>query len=185
MIKLLSTPEDLGITVAEAKEFMRVEFNDDDELISDMIKAATNMVQSFTSQQITSAQYSVASRYFEQEKALKSPVVSIDSIEYYDENNTLQTLDPSYYYLIDFGLPHKLYYVNDFSEPTLFNRPDAVIINFTCGMTTVPSDIKSWIKIKVSTLYEYREQFYLSNVQISKLDDEYLRQFLWQHKVNL
>ncbi len=182
MLKRLTTPTDMAITLEEARLFLRVEYTDDDELITSMVKGATVVAQAFINQQITECQYALALSSFQKEVSLLSPVKTIDSVKYYDTTNTLQTLDGSNYYLMDFGLPNKLIFTEGVSLDT-YNRPDAIQITFTSGMTTVPSDIIQWVKIRVATMYQFREQFIIDQRQVSQIDDKYLNSFLYNHKV--
>ncbi len=172
----------MAITLEEARLFLRVEYTDDDELITSMVKGATVVAQAFINQQITECQYALALSSFQKEVSLLSPVKTIDSVKYYDTTNTLQTLDGSNYYLMDFGLPNKLIFTEGVSLDT-YNRPDAIQITFTSGMTTVPSDIIQWVKIRVATMYQFREQFIIDQRQVSQIDDKYLNSFLYNHKV--
>lgn len=182
MLKRLTTPTDMAITLEEARLFLRVEYTDDDELITSMVKGATVVAQAFINQQITECQYALALSSFQSEVSLLSPVKTIGSVKYYDTTNTLQTLDGSNYYLMDFGLPNKLIFTEGVSLDT-YNRPDAIQITFTSGMTTVPSDIIQWVKIRVATMYQFREQFIIDQRQVSQIDEKYLNSFLYNHKV--
>ena len=100
MLKRLTTPTDMAITLEEARLFLRVEYTDDDELITSMVKGATVVAQAFINQQITECQYALALSSFQKEVSLLSPVKTIDSVKYYDTTNTLQTIDASNYYLM-------------------------------------------------------------------------------------
>ena len=182
MLKRLTTPTDMAITLDEARLFLRVEYTDDDELITSMVKGATVVAQAFINQQITECQYALALSSFQKEVSLLSPVKTIDSVKYYDTTNTLQTLDGSNYYLMDFGLPNKLIFTEGVSLDT-YNRPDAIQITFTSGMTTVPSDIIQWVRIRIASMYQFREQFVVDQRQVSQIDDKYLNSFLYNHKV--
>lgn len=182
MLKRLTTPTDMAITLEEARLFLRVEYTDDDELITSMVKGATVVAQAFINQQITECQYALALSSFQKEVSLLSPVKTIDSVKYYDTTNTLQTIDGSNYYLMDFGLPNKLIFTEGVSINT-YNRPDAIQITFTSGMTTVPSDIIQWVRIRIASMYQFREQFVVDQRQVSQIDDKYLNSFLYNHKV--
>jgi len=182
MLKKLTTPTDMAITLADAKEFLRVEYDEDDALITSMVKGATIVAQSFINQQITECQYAMALSSFQKEVSLLSPVKTIDNVKYYDATNTLHTLDSSNYYLMDFGLPNKLVFV-DGTSLDLYPRADALQITFTSGMTTISEDIISWVKVRIGTMYQYREQFVVNQNQLSQIDEKYLNSFLYNHKV--
>lgn len=183
MLKKLSEPTNMAITLETAKEFLRVEFDEDDILITSMVQGATIVAQAFINQQITECEYAMALSSFSTEISLLSPVKSIESVKYYDAQNALQTISSSEYYLMDFGLPNKLIFKDTFSVPTLYNRPDALQIEFTSGMATIPEDIISWIRIRIGSMYQFREEFIVNQSQLNKIDDKYLNSFLYNHKV--
>ena len=60
----------------------------------------------------------------------KSPVISVDSIQYYDATNTLQTLSTNAYEVSLNDDPCRIK-VN--TMPQIYNRLEAVCITFTCG----------------------------------------------------
>lgn len=183
MKKVLTPADNMGITLTEAKDFLRVEHDLDDDLITQIVKSSTLLAQNIVGQQLTTATYIQGEAKFAYEIDLFSPVQSVTSVKYYDENNTLQTISTLSYQVLDFGLPHKLVFNPDYSFPAIYNRKDALQITYTCGMTTIPEDIQTFIKIKCGTAYELREEYQIGFNQMSKLEDKYLLQFLTPYRV--
>ena len=66
------------------------------------------------------------------------PVSSIESVQYYDGENVLQTLDPSAYFLAEGDVP-QLRVARPEASPTTFDRPDAVLVTYVAGYTPVGS----------------------------------------------
>ena len=86
------------------------------------------------------------------------------SVQYYDANNALQTLDPSVYFTT--GQQDDTRYgrlwlneVGGKSWPNTAARPDAVKVTATYGWATVakvPEPLKHAIKLLISQMYEHR-----------------------------
>ena len=95
-----------------------------------------------------------------------SPVISVDSITYYDSANSLQTWNSSNYTVNLAAEPCRIEYVND-SPGTYDSRQDAVIVAFTVGYSSsatlvtaqaaVPGAIKQAILRLVGDLYAVRQ----------------------------
>mgnify|MGYP003665746907 CR=1 FL=1 len=134
-------------TTAEAKDFLKVDTTADDDLIDNLVFAATESCQIYTNQyflKVTVEQYS--DTWESMFTLYKSPVTGITHIKYYDTADTEQTLDPSNYIL------------DDVSKP---DRINAVHVNYTVGYgtasTDVPDGIKSAVLITLANLYENRQ----------------------------
>lgn len=89
-----------------------------------------------------------------------TPVREVTSIQYYDEENEIQTLDTSKYYVqINDGIC-RIMMLSDQTFPEKATRPDAVKINFTCGYTsqTIPALIKHAIIMHVTYWFNNPEE---------------------------
>lgn len=88
------------------------------------------------------------------------PLVSVDSIQYIDESGALQTLASTEYKVDSFSEPARITPAYGKTWPGTRNEINAVLVTFTCGYSTdtVPEGIKAWIKIRVASTYEFREE---------------------------
>lgn len=68
----------------------------------------------------------------------RPPLIAVNSVTYYDENNALQTVSAANYYTTDELLP-RLLPVDSYSWPSVYNRPDAVRVDYTVGYAPTPS----------------------------------------------
>ncbi|HDR9046273.1 TPA: hypothetical protein QDA94_000464 [Burkholderia vietnamiensis] len=97
----------------------------------------------------------------------RNPVQSIESIQYYDMDGTLQTLDPATYLIDSESEPARVIPAPNASWPPTQNRPGAVEIHFVAGYgddgSSVPAGIKHWILLMTGTLYENREMVAVLN----------------------
>ena len=69
------------------------------------------------------------------------PVVSVSSVKYYDEANTLQTVDPASYFMVQ-SLVQKLKFLDTF-QPSIYLREDAIQIEYVAGFPPVDADYRA------------------------------------------
>ena len=93
----------------------------------------------------------------------KSPIQSIDSIQYLDMTGTLQTV-PTSLYVAD--LSGQLARITPrFGQiwPIALPQIAACQVNFTAGYgaaaTNVPEGLRQWLKLRIGALYQNREEF--------------------------
>ena len=109
----------------------------------------------------------------------KPPFGVIEEITYMDLG-IQKTLSPSLYSVDDSVTPAVLY-IDELPEYEALRN--AIKITFTSGYMVIPSDLAMWIKVRVSTLYEYREN--LSEVKTHALPKSYIDAVLERHRVRL
>jgi uncharacterized phiE125 gp8 family phage protein len=91
---------------------------------------------------------------------------SVDAVKYVDPNGVQQTLDPTLYAVDNVSEPGVLTPKTGTYWPDTLNTTNAVQISFTAGYgdaSDVPAGIKSWILLRVATLYENREEVAILN----------------------
>lgn len=89
------------------------------------------------------------------------PLVSVDSIKYIDQDGTQQTLANTEYLVDLVSEPARVMPAYGKTWPGTRNQIAAVEVTFTCGYgaaAAVPEGIKSWIKLRIGSLYEHREE---------------------------
>lgn len=97
---------------------------------------------------------------------IKPPLQSVDSITYIDQNGVQQTLDPSQYIVDDVSEPARITPAYSTSWPATRQQANAVEITFTCGYgkaAAVPAAIKRWMKLRVGTIFNNREEVAILN----------------------
>lgn len=62
----------------------------------------------------------------------RPPIIRVDSVKYVDGSNVLQTVSAADYYVTDEQVP-ELRFVSGFSPPTIYDRPDAVRVDYVAG----------------------------------------------------
>ncbi|HIC7213959.1 head-tail connector protein [Burkholderia stabilis] len=91
---------------------------------------------------------------------------SVDAVKYIDALGNQQTMDSSLYVVDNVSEPGVLTPATGTYWPDTLNTTNAVQISFTAGYgdaADVPAGIKSWILVRVATLYENREEVAILN----------------------
>ncbi len=160
------TDIDFILSLDEAKRFIRVIDTEDDLDIQSFINSAIAEAQDITNRQFATATYELYLSEFKREiKLPKNPIQEILSIEYLDSSNNYITLDSNSYFLYE---DLEIGTIVFRTIPGVRVEQKAVKITFKSGyVSDFPADLKQWLKVRVSTLYEYREEL-TAGVSISK-----------------
>lgn len=171
-------PASTSVSLIDAKAFLRILHSDEDTLIVDIIKSVEEHTQNILNRQLEVATYELYSDDFIS-KLPKNPINSIDKIEYKDESGTYVTLDATTYYLYE---RNGVGFISYSKVPAHKTHKKAIKITFTCGYTVVPMPIKSYMRVKISTLYENREE-YVVGASVSKLDNGFVHNLLKPYRI--
>lgn len=179
--KVLSAPKSEPISLDEAKLHLRVDHSDEDELINILIQAAIELAELHTNRsfitQTRQMKLDAFPSYYGRPTHYNgcigviylqnSPLISLSGVDadsnalgitYYDQNEAVQTLSTSDYWVdSSSGIP-RLVVKN--SWPSTFTMPNAVTITYTAGYggsTAVPAQIKQALFLMIGHLYEHRE----------------------------
>ena len=143
------------VTLAEMKLHLRVEddVTEDDDLIEGMVEAASDYAEMYARRTIITTQYLMtfddfpAAQWFH---LPRSPLISLDSIQYYDTDGVLQTLAAS--------TPARIAEAPEESWPeTQTDRIEAVQVTFTAGEAEARKTMKVAVKLLAAHWYENRE----------------------------
>lgn len=162
---LVTAPTVEPVTVAEAKEHMRVSGSTEDSYISGLIKAARALVERRAKSTLINTTYRLELYGFPScgyIKLPRSPISSVTHVKYLDTTETLATVT-STNYQVDTGAIHG-YIINDQSYvwPTVFPQTyNAVQVTYVAGYgsaaTAVPDAARAVIMMLVANWYENRE----------------------------
>ncbi len=156
--ELQNTPT-VPVSLADAKEFLRVDFTKDDGVITDMIAAAVEWGEAYTGRDFSNKQWigyfdNACSDFFEPKPYLKlqrSPATALTSVEISEDGTYAATTD----YIrkqkstFDILLLTKTVTLDDEVAYTFK-------VTFESGYDTLPDNIKQAILEHVSFLYENR-----------------------------
>lgn len=185
MLSVLKTPPTSEpVTLADAKEYLRVDANADDNQISAMIKAATRKVEAHIDRKLISQEWEI---YFDRfpnntkdqwwdgvvdgaiaqfnslQRWIDLPfgkMISLTSFETFDDESTVYTANNSDF-IVDSAGPHgRVALKRSAVWPQTILRPiNGIRITGVFGYadpTLIPGDIILAIKIWVAALYEHR-----------------------------
>ena len=140
------------ITLAEAKEYARIDGSTEDTLVTSLIKAARLHCESYMGKAIIRKTVTIDSFSFPYQWQIPyGPLVSasdITKVVTLDQNNVETALN----YQVNIGSFPKI-------AITSGEQSFKFKMVYTAGFTTVPEDIKLAVKMMVNTLYERREDF--------------------------
>lgn len=178
-LQLVTPPAGEPVSLAEAKQHLRVDGGDDDLLIGSLITAARQAAETKTGRQLITARWKLVLDAFPRPSLMQSstgasfslpghaillakcPVQSVVSIEYMDMNGATQVM-PAGDYVLDVACePARITPVFGKTWPPTLPQMGAVSVTFDAGYgaaSAVPEGLKSWIKLRVGSLYGHREE---------------------------
>ena len=170
-ISLVTAPTAYPLTLAEAKDHLKVEHTDDDALIDTMLSAATSYTEGYTGRDLIQRTWDYSFERFPSTFCLpKNPVLSITSITYIDGDTSPeeQTIATTIYGLDSGVEPAVVYRKYAQTWPIPRNQRNAITVRFITGYTglgspedlrgNIPESIKAAIKMIVGDLYANRER---------------------------
>ncbi|MCW5692939.1 MAG: head-tail connector protein [Pseudolabrys sp.] len=182
---LVEGPEqDDVLSLADAKLHLRVDFDDDDELIESYVATAIQNIDGrdgWLGRAIGEQTWELRLSEFcgNEIKIPLPPLIEVESVKYYDADDALQTLAPGDYEVVGIGGFGKARVVLKSGKrwPEIAKRAENVVVRFRAGYPTdggspaaptVPAPILTAIKRQVATMYENREAVVV-NATVTKL----------------
>lgn len=159
----LVAPETPPLTLERVKSHLRVDFADDDALITGLIAAATDALDGYTGilgrALVTQKWQQVFDRFTGCMRLPLAPVASIEKIEYFDAENERQTVAAEIYELFADEIGPYVALKAGASWPATFARAASVSITYVAGseVATVPPAVCAAILLHVAHLYANRE----------------------------
>ena len=149
------------LTSNEVKTHLKVDTTADDNLIAALIVACTNSAQEYTNRFFLETTLDMfADEWKEISTLLKSPVTSVDSIKYYDQDDNQQTLDTSVYAFDMVSMPARIFLKPNQSFPELSERKNAIEVRYKVGVSSasdVDQAIKQAVLLTIGNYYENRQ----------------------------
>ena len=140
---------------------MKVDTTADDNLIAALIVACTNSAQEYTNRFFLETTLDMfADEWKEISTLLKSPVTSVDSIKYFDQDDNQQTLDTSVYAFDMVSMPARIFLKPNQSFPELSERKNAIEVRYKVGVSSasdVDQAIKQAVLLTIGNYYENRQ----------------------------
>ena len=158
IINRTSAPATPLLSLQEAKEYLRVDGTDEDALIVQLVQSVTDYLDGpygRIGQALISQTWEIQSRGMSGRAEFHMPItplITLDSITYFDRDNVSQTATVGDY--TTYKDRHQAWIVPDIGEnwPQVYDRPDAMTITATFGFGTSPNDVPANI-LNVSRRY--------------------------------
>jgi uncharacterized phiE125 gp8 family phage protein len=178
-MQLITPPAGEPVSLAEAKLHLRVDFDDDDSLIQVLISAARQAAETLTNRQLVTARWRMVLDSFPGPSIMgvpagqtftlpghavllpKSPVQSVVEIRYLDMAGAWQVMAAVNYTVDSACEPVRITPVFGQIWPIALPQIGAVSVIFDAGYgdaSAVPEGIKTWIKLRLGSLYVHREE---------------------------
>lgn len=162
-----SAPAVEPLSTAETKTYLRIDHSDEDTLLGYLIKTAREVCEKFTNRQLITATYTLKLASFpasdDRIYFSRSPLQSITSVTYCDENAVSQTLSSALYQVNTADIFGSIIPIDGGTWPTTESgKENAVTITFKAGYgdaaTNVPESLRTGMLMYIAHLYESREQ---------------------------
>ena len=154
----------LPVTLTEAKAQLLIPtaVTTWDTYLTGLINASMAYFEKFTRQILISRTFTGYLNDFPNDSFLieKAPLISITSVKYYDTDNVLQTVTDTNYYITESNYYSYLMFINTYTYPSTYDRPQIVQVEFKAGLCTddtdCPADIKQGLLQIIAYWWENR-----------------------------
>jgi uncharacterized phiE125 gp8 family phage protein len=158
-LTLITAPAETPVTLAEARQHLRVTATSEDALITNLIGAAVEHSETFTSRAIVTQTWELSLDAFRGgEIELPKPnLQSVTSVKYIDLDGASQTVPAADYQVDTISEPGRIKLVPAASWPSVNEQLNAVTIRFIAGYGLAAS-VPFQIKAAILLLVQYHEQ---------------------------
>lgn len=153
----------LPVSLAYVKEYLHIDAADTahNDTVTRMLKAARDFFESAANHSLTEITYKTYREAFGSFEIRKNPLMSTESIKYYDIDDNIQTVTSTDYFIRPMNGYDFVIFKNDFEAPELSSNVGWPIeIVFKSGYTdqpdVIPEDITDAILAHVAKMFENR-----------------------------
>lgn len=168
-------PASEPVSLAEAKKYLRITDNDDDELINSLVTAIRQKAENWTRRLLITQTWTLWLDSVPGGVTLSiplSPLQLVTHIKSYDSANTVSTFDSSNYLVDGASIPGRIGLNDGQTWPNALRRMNALEIEFVAGfgdVSSVPETIKQGILQWVKLLFANKSKLYESDESTSGL----------------
>jgi uncharacterized phiE125 gp8 family phage protein len=157
-ISLVSGPTQEPVSLDESKLHLRIDDEDQDQLVSQMIQAARDTVEEVTHRALVGRTVDVGFDSFNHTIELPlAPLRTVQSVKYLDTNGDQQTLDSDYYQVDSSRCPGIISLSPQYSWPATYGTPGQIVIQIDCGYASrelIPSSLRHCVLLKLEELFD-------------------------------
>lgn len=169
---LVTGPAVEPISIVEAKAHLRVDHDDEDELITALIVAARSYLDGHSGilgrAIVSQAWRQDFSGFHDRMRLPVGNLISVSAITYYDNDNATQTLSADIYTTFSDSIGPYVTLKPDQTWPSTYTRPDAVRVAWTAGYgataASVPEAIRQAMLLMIGHWYANRETVNIGNI---------------------
>lgn len=176
--ELVTPPAGEPVTLAELKAQLRLDTDDDDELVTALGKAARQVVEIYLGRAIVEQTQRAVIDYQWPRDVIRlpnPPLQSVTSITYLDGGGVEQTLDSSLYVVDTVSAPGRIDRAYSATWPLVRSELNAIKVTYVCGHApgsgspedfgfNVPETWKHAIKLLTVHLYDHRGPVNVGNI---------------------
>ena len=148
-VELITAADPLTVvSLQNAKDFLRIDDSTENDLITEIIKAAAVSLEEYTERALIPQVYKFyADTFPADDKALEVPVcplISVSALQYYT-GGVLTTLSSAAYLVDTQKKPGQIALADGYGWPAVDERPNAVVVSFSAGYASaalVPRDLR-------------------------------------------
>lgn len=181
-LQVIEAPAAMPLTLWEAKAHLRVDGDEEDNLIDALLRAAVDHCASYTDRCLTPTRFRLSldcaptsrPRAPANPEAYPSlfawayptapitvpvpPLLSVEAVKYVDADGVLQTMDPASYYVDTSRTPGRIFPTTVWPELST-TLPNALMVEFTAGhdAATLPPAVRSAVLLMLGHLHRNRE----------------------------
>lgn len=161
--KIITEPGVEPVTLADAKQYLRVSGTDEDALILRLIATARRRAEKLTWRALCTQtiDYVLDEFHCRVIELPAPPLQSVTHVKYFDLNGTEQTMDSSLYQVDTISEPGRIAPAYLQVWPSTRDQMNAVTVRMVCGYggtAQVPPDIANAVLLMVGHYYEHREE---------------------------
>ena len=174
-LKIKTPPASEPVSLAEAKNYLRITDSDDDALINSLVTAIRQKAETWTRRSLITQTWTLWLDSVPASVMLSipfSPLQSVTHIKSYDSANTVSTFDSSKYLVDGASIPGRIGLNDGQTWPNALRRMNALEIEFVAGFgdeSSVPETIKQGILQWVKLLFANKSKLYESDESTSGL----------------
>ncbi len=155
---LLSAPALEPVTLAQTKEFLRVDDSNEDSFISSLIVAARIHVETITSRALISQSWRVVRDCWPSDRIVNLPIgplLSLSAITTYDEEGNANGLPLAQFQPETNIAPARIFLPKTISGQVVMRERAAIEIDYVAGFGVSESDVPADLKQAIFTLIAY------------------------------
>lgn len=144
----------MSVTLTQLKSALKIDYTTDDAELTRLMDAAAAFIEDYTGVNVDTAKKTQYAPYWMKTRLSSYPLVSVDSVKYYNSSNTLTTMPSTDYFIVRSESPS--IYINFLEYPSIYEGTE-IQINYTAGYVDLPKHIEQLIIGLVGSWYNNPE----------------------------